>query len=317
MISGKKAEKLERCFDGEMRGRLPFCPRCGKGKLKLVCAPAEMVSNRDGSANTIMCPGYFDEEGGFRVSCTFKAPVDSSEIKRKKWRSPDDPESDDDDDDEDADNGTSDGEFAAYADLSSDGSEGRKKAVAVLLDWSEKHSLRMPADSTARKVAVGTILMNHMSGSTFDLKGAAKALRKEFPSAAAEAEKRAEGPKCAVPANSDLADMFALIADLCKKANKNIFKTRANAKVAVLLRDVPYEIKLEHLKGKHAIQKKGPNKIEGFGKGSADAVKELLTLRDAGNFTSLDQISEVKKLRELLGQETDGGEDGNEFAGMY
>ena len=184
-----------------------------------------MVSNRDGSANTIMCPGYFDEEGGFRVSCTFKAPVDSSEIKRKSGGRLT-IQSDDDDDDEDADNGTSDGEFAAYADLSSDGSEGRKKAVAVLLDWSKKHSLRMPADSTARKVAVGTILMNHMSGSTFDLKGAAKALRKEFPSAAAEAEKRAKAPN-ARSQQIAISPICLRSSPICAKKQTKIFSRRA------------------------------------------------------------------------------------------
>ena len=285
-------------------------------RLKLVAASKEMASNRDGSANTVVCSGYYDEEGGFRVSCTFTASATSTDIIRKTWREPNDPETDDEDD-EDGDGGANDAKDRTSLPrtrIYPRTGRGRKKAVMVLLESARKHRLRMPADEMSARVAVGTILMNHVdeANGTYDLPKAWKALRKEFPSAAAEAEKRAEGPRCAVDANSDIADMFALVAELAKKAGSNPFKVRANAKVAVLIRSVPYEIKLEHLKGKHAIQKKGPNKIEGFGKSSADAVTELLTLRNAGEFTSLDQISSIAKLREKLGQETEDG-----FAGMY
>ena len=297
-LKGKKAELLERCFDGDMRGRLMRCPQCGQGKLDIVMASKEMsASNAGGQSNTAVCNGYFDEEMGYRVKCTFAVSVDSTDLVRKQWKSPEDPDSESDEEDENGGEG-GDKMFPANEKVAT-----AKEALKPLLKAALEHGLRLPVDELDRRVAVGTLAMEYATSGGIDLNAAWKALRKKYPNAEDDTKKKAAGPKAKVEANALIADLFALIGDLNHRAGKNVFKTRACKQVSNTIRGLDFEITLEHLKGKHAIFKKGPNKIAGLGKSSAENITELLNLRNSGSWDqNLDAISSIRALRVLLGE---------------
>ena len=64
--TGTKEALLIRVVDGYVNGRIGRCLDCQKGKLSIT---------DDGDA--IQCKGYFDEEGGYRVSCKSRFPIDA------------------------------------------------------------------------------------------------------------------------------------------------------------------------------------------------------------------------------------------------
>jgi len=72
MISGTKKELVVRVTDGVKNGRLPVCPACGHGILRL--------SSREG---LVECGGYFDEEIGMRIPCKFTKPFE--DVTRLPW----------------------------------------------------------------------------------------------------------------------------------------------------------------------------------------------------------------------------------------
>ncbi len=63
--TGKKNILLMRAIDGDARGRLPLCPSCEKGKLKV---------NDEGTK--IVCSGFFNEDSGSYEKCYMETDFD-------------------------------------------------------------------------------------------------------------------------------------------------------------------------------------------------------------------------------------------------
>jgi len=61
-MSTTKPELLLRCIDGHKNGRFARCPTCFEGKLQL---------NSGDAGGTVICSGYFDEEAGARIPCSY------------------------------------------------------------------------------------------------------------------------------------------------------------------------------------------------------------------------------------------------------
>lgn len=79
---GNKATLVARCADGKLYGRLPRCPRCGGGKLKVWY---ESMSGHDGHG-WYLCPGYYDDDE--YVKCDFVG----IDVTRPEWKQDDEGE---------------------------------------------------------------------------------------------------------------------------------------------------------------------------------------------------------------------------------
>ena len=65
---GKKDVLLIRVIDGDSRGRLPKCPSCIKGTLKV---------NDEGTK--VVCPGFYNEDSGGYEKCFMEMDLDNFE----------------------------------------------------------------------------------------------------------------------------------------------------------------------------------------------------------------------------------------------
>lgn len=72
---GTKQELVERCVDGKLFGKLPRCPKCGGGVLRVVYS--SKVGH--GGKGKFSCPGYFDDD--HFVRCNYTA----TEAEREDW----------------------------------------------------------------------------------------------------------------------------------------------------------------------------------------------------------------------------------------
>ena len=72
LLGGTVAEKKMRCVDGELRGALPLCPWCRRGRIRL----------EDGG--TYSCPGYFHLRTRTFIRCEFEATF----VQRLCWAMP-------------------------------------------------------------------------------------------------------------------------------------------------------------------------------------------------------------------------------------
>lgn len=71
LLGGTLAEKQMRCVDGELRGALPLCPWCRRGRVKL-------------KDRKYSCPGYFHLRSRTYVYCKFEGTY----VERLPWAMP-------------------------------------------------------------------------------------------------------------------------------------------------------------------------------------------------------------------------------------
>ena len=67
LLSGNKADLVERCVDRKLYGNLPRCPQCGLGRLKVVYA--SLLGH--GGQGAFTCPGGYDDDE--YVRCSYRA----------------------------------------------------------------------------------------------------------------------------------------------------------------------------------------------------------------------------------------------------
>eukprot|EP00308_Calcidiscus_leptoporus_P017388 CAMPEP_0119386238 /NCGR_PEP_ID=MMETSP1334-20130426/95002_1 /TAXON_ID=127549 /ORGANISM="Calcidiscus leptoporus, Strain RCC1130" /LENGTH=203 /DNA_ID=CAMNT_0007407685 /DNA_START=61 /DNA_END=672 /DNA_ORIENTATION=- len=72
---GTKPALVDRCVDGKLFGRLPRCPKCGGGVLRVVYQ--SKVGH--GGKGKFSCPGYYDDD--HFVRCNYTA----NEAERGQW----------------------------------------------------------------------------------------------------------------------------------------------------------------------------------------------------------------------------------------
>jgi len=290
LVTGKKGELVARCVDGEKNGRLGVCRLCGKGKLKL-----------DTETGLAKCTGYYDDAAMVRVSCKFEAPLEDAP--RDEWLDPlKDPKpseaaKEELEEEKDALLSSKDMKKVKEALSEVDEDAPPKEKAQALVKLCKLMSIAIPEDTAKAQAEAGRCLMeNRDADEKFSLVGAFEALALRFGSVEQKekklAAKEAARPKAKVEANSKLADLMEQLAELEGKAKDGEnyrFKVRAMKQAAIAIRTVEFPIE----SGKQVS--KGPQKVSGIGKATAEHIDEIL---ETGTIPRLEEL----QTREAAGE---------------
>jgi len=270
---------MTRILDGALNGRLGRCPVCGAGKLKL----AQVGDNK------ATCPGYYDEEVGARMPCTFTC--DLHKAPRLKWFSEKPTEEEEQEMDRQAEEAKGKGETktpktGAQAlldkadeiewDLPSNANkpqiQAAVKALVGVLSADDVPKLSIPEGKET--MGVGKIVLGSKGKSA---KEVMQAIVERFGFAedkAAAKEKRsaAMSSVCANAANAGLMEAFLELSNFYFK-EKNANAGATYRKVANAIKDIKFEITEDNAKGLG----KGKTKVANVGKSSADKMYEFVT----------------------------------------
>jgi len=276
-VTGVKAVLILRCIDGDMRGRLARCPLCKRGQPKLAEAAHDFAS----------CNGYYDDEMGGRVSCSYKVPV-AKAARILPWLESTPTEEQEAEMDELAELAKS-GKTAPNPSNEAAVKDILKKAKNDI-DWKVGNKSEIKATATAMVTiaknggvnlpeggelkAVGKILVANAKTST-----AAEVMQLVLDeygfasdqAAAAEATADAAHNVCACSANAKYYGMLDEFGSLMRKSGEymkaNSYKKSADAVAAL-----EFEITVDNaLK----LGKSGKLKTPGIGKSTAEKLQEL------------------------------------------
>lgn len=259
LIGGKKAELVDRCVDGELNGALPVCPTCGAGKLKL---------NEDKKG--VSCPGYFDEDCGMRISCSYVDDVHA--VERNVWKNPEDEiESEDEAEDADKNVSTASPNVAKFIKLfQSSTTKGIAEVLKEIVKFCTTESnFKLPTDESKTKQKIGAMIMEHRNDGEINVEKLGIALVKVF-GVKAKAKVSKAKVRAQVEENEGLANMLDEMAKNVAKVGGNMFKVRGLKKASIAIRSLSFVVT-----DGIAISK-GKQKVAGIGKSTANLIEEYL-----------------------------------------
>jgi hypothetical protein len=288
MLSGVKAVLILRCIDGEMRGRLAKCPLCKRGQPKIVEPGHDFAS----------CNGFFDEDMGGRVSCSFSMPVQKA-ARVLPWYTETPTEEQE-------------AEMDALAEVAKSGkvapSSSNESAVKNILkkaksvDWKVGNKSDNNATTTAmmtiaqeggvalpegnEKKSVGKLVV--ANGKTCTAPEVMQMIIDEYgfandQAAAAEATADAATSVCAVAANAKFYAMLDEFQTILRKSGE-FMKANSYKKASDAIASLDFEITEENaLK----LGKSGKFKVPGIGKSTAEKLQELA---ETGSVAKLEEI---------------------------
>jgi len=278
MLSGKKAELVEKCVDGELYGALPHCSVCNEGRLKK--AP-------NGS---IVCSGYYDEDCGMRISCDFNAENDS--VKRVPWKGPDEVEAEESSKEESTSwkEAVSNQMQKVLSKMFSSELNLKPKEIAEkLVEFARTNKVEMPKDNSLARQKVGSLLMqNRKDDNTFDIIAVYQGLVDQFGVSSAKgaaSEDTPSEPEAKNAANTEIANLLQKLAHLTAKTGGNPFKIRALKKSVIAIRGLDFKIE----SGKQVST--GKQKVPGIGKGTAKVIDEYLETGEVSHIKELEEAA--------------------------
>ena len=288
-VSGKKSVLILRIIDGETRGRLPNCPTCTYGKLRL---------NENGTC--IECPGFFDKDTGLFEKCLMTMNLDQldgdGDGDRRHWfteKPTEEEEAAMDAEVEEGPSGASAGSSndlpAAFLklvrkidwDVDSDKAKCKsviKKTTMALVELliADDSPVAMPEDALPKiKMAVGTMILQNKEKSLDDILVliVGKYGLKEAKKKASKAKAKATASLCNVAANGAIYNILTELATVySKESNMNAAITYK--KVAQAVKGLDFEITVDNAKGLGGGKK---TKVAGIGKKSSEYMYEFLT----------------------------------------
>jgi len=275
--TGTKEALLIRVVDGYVNGRIGRCLDCQKGKLSIT---------DDGDA--IQCKGYFDEEGGYRVSCKSRFPVDAVQ-RYKPWFIQELTDEEEALMDEqmtvgkesngEADTSKLPGDLVQAVnniewDLSSKQNIKKVTTAMVELCASETSPIDFPSALAKGKMEVGKMILEHKNESAsvvLNLIVAKYGLKEKN---AKNAKRRTEQVEAAmtVGANAGIVEAFNELAELYF-AEKNSNAAISYKKVIEAIKELDFEITEENALGLGM----GKTKVDRIGKASAIKIHQFVT----------------------------------------
>mmetsp|Transcript_34957 Transcript_34957/g.84593 ORF Transcript_34957/g.84593 Transcript_34957/m.84593 type:complete len:683 (+) Transcript_34957:164-2212(+) len=299
MLKGTKQFVMFKCIDGEVNGRLGFCPLC-QGQLK--------YDDTDYEA-TVHCSGRYDEDMGRRVACSYKVGrLDSNCPRLLPWftAEPSEEEKEAMEKVKEEARGESEGgdydnqpvaaellKAAADLELNLDTMPGKKEAATQYAALVEG-KLDIPEGRNAT-MEVGRVVMSNLENSPKDIMQSiiSKFGIKEVKEAKAAKKEAAAESACANPKNAPLILAF-------KECSKYYFEEgNANAgstyvKAISTLMDLEEEVTEDN-----AISfSKGKTKLPGIGKGTAEKMSEFAK---TGTFAKLEEKRSSRSSASRLG----------------
>lgn len=279
---GKKDALLIRVIDGDSRGRLPKCPSCIKGRLKV---------NEEGTK--VVCPGFYNEESGGYEKCFMEMDLDNFE--RLKWFNEKPTE-----EEEEAMENEGGEESSSSADLPDkllkslesiewdpdDASKDRKfikdttMAIAKIITAEDSPLAISDSAATKVKMTVGPILLQNKDKTMREILDLIieKYGLKEAKEKASKAKANVTASLCRVRANGGIFDVINELASAySKESNTNAANTYR--KVAQAVKNLDFEITVDNAKGLGGGKK---TKVPGIGKKSAEYMLEFLTTGQIG-----------------------------------
>lgn len=277
-----------RCIDGETRGRLARCPLCKRGRPKIADAADDFAS----------CNGYFDEDMGGRVGCSYKVPL-AEAGRMLPWYTEAPTEEQEAEMDAFAELVKS-GKIAPTANNDSKikdmlkkakkidwkvGNKSEKRATATaLMDIAKEGGVALPEESELR--SVGKIMAANAMTST--AKEVMQLIIDEYgfasdKAAADEANADAATSVCAVAANAKFYAMLDGFGILLRKSGE-FMKANSYKKAADAVAGLDFEITVDNaLK----LGKSGKLKVAGIGKSTAEKLEELAETGTVAKFEEM------------------------------
>jgi len=288
LVAGNKSVLLARVTDGHLRGRLTRCPLCTGGKIAI----------RDEVGMDASCNGYFDEDKGIRISCSFKAPVEKCP-RIHPWFA-EKPTDEEMEDIKQKDLDTKAGKSAS--------SKSSTEAIKVLLgkikklEWKTTTKADIKASTAAmvailkdgevtkvdlpegrETMAVGKIVAANQSKSSEEVFTMIVEQYGFADDSKANDAQRIEllETTCIIPAN---APILMVLLEL-----KNVYDKEGNSQagrtynhVADAIKNLDFEVTTANV----MAMSKGKTKVAGIGKSSAEKIKEFL---ETGKITKLEE----------------------------
>lgn len=270
--TGTKDVLLTRVIDGFVYGRIDKCVACKYGQPRV---------SDDGSA--IVCPGYFNEDKGYRVPCGNSIFIESAP-RLNPWYINEPTEEEEEAMKEESKASVS-GSDAKLPDSMVEAAEkiewdlsvkaNIKKATSDMIQIisSEKSPIDLPSDKSKVKMEIGTLIVLNKNESALAVLNliVEKYGFKEGNDEMAKNDEENIGAMLTVKANVSVYMAIKELSDLYFK-EKNTNAGITYRKVAQAVKDLDFEITEKNAKGLG----KGKTKLEGIGKGSAEKMYELL-----------------------------------------
>lgn len=282
--TGKKDFLLIRVIDGDSRGRLPKCPSCIQGKLKV---------NDDGTK--VVCTGFFNEESGGYEKCFMEMDLDK--VDRLKWFNEKPTEEEEEamttEGQQSASSGIIPADFLkSIQQIEWDPDASKDKAfikettatLAGLLTADNSPVAISESASSKIKMTVGPILLQNKDKTMEEIMDLIikKYGLKEANEKASKAKAKATASLCTVEANGAIYNIINELASAyTKEQNTNAANTYR--KVAQAVKNLEFEITSDNAKGLGGGKK---TKVAGIGKKSAEYMCEFL---ETGTIQKLDE----------------------------
>ena len=289
MVGGRKDALLLRCIDGHMRGRLPRCPMCKQGRLKIVDEDHDFAS----------CNGYFDEDMQSRVPCSYQISLDKVQRYLPWYTEPPTEEQQEEMKAQEenhikAGKGTLNTKHAdtiqsllnqANAMEWKTNNKNEIKATSQkLVEICQASAVDLPKGTELK--AVGKIVVSNAK--TCTAKQVMQMIVEEYGfaqdrTAAEQASETVAANLCKVPANAPLYSMLDEFAELMRKSGE-FMKSNMQKKSAQAVAALPFEVTKENAL---SLGKTGKSKVPGIGKSTAEKMHEYLT---TGKVDKLDEL---------------------------
>ena len=252
-IAYKKADLVAHCVDGELWGRYPPCPNCGK---KQVLRPTYKDENHRGQGKW-KCTGYYDTNLQSMVHCAFNYSEEGkseSPQTRLPWRKPGDEMSDDEEDDV---NAGMQKEVTFPEDM---GLLPPKEMASKMLQICREHQLTLPSeDNDAMRECYTKLQASVDYNDEYDVKAAFNLLKESFPPLSKQDKEGGPPPNCAE--NAALCKALMEIYVAAKQSPEDPMKSSAYAKAAMSIRAIDFPVKsgIAISKGKLKVSNVGPS----------------------------------------------------------
>eukprot|EP00052_Salpingoeca_macrocollata_P024170 m.215300 g.215300 ORF g.215300 m.215300 type:complete len:405 (+) comp22203_c0_seq2:6385-7599(+) len=261
-MSGRKAQLVDQCVDGEMYGALERCPQCGVGHVH--------PHKKDGDV-VYSCAGYYEKEAGVYRPC----PYSSHDAPRVEWRMPGQPKP------------QRLPSILKKYNLKTKITpameyQPARDAADTALELAREMKLDLPKDDRAARLAVGVIMLdNKRDDDSFDLKSTLETAARRHPPKQKE-----------LPPNHDLAEAFGELSAY-EGHFGDTWRAVAYRRAASAIEDLPF--KLDKDKHTDGFLLKKENHIEHIGKSSVHHIEEWLK---TGKIEELERLRKEVEVQE-------------------